>query len=85
MTFALQDTKLWGHINGSARRTLELKENLFNDDDKKEHIYQWQEKIQDFNLNILKTAANILRMYSNIIQKEFLAVKNSTEQNPKDL
>ncbi len=40
MTFALQDTKLWGHINGSARRPPELKEKPDDDKDRKERIYQ---------------------------------------------
>ncbi len=45
MTFALQDAKLWGYINGSARQPPELKEKLDDDEDKKEHIYQRWEKI----------------------------------------
>ena len=85
MTFALQDAKLWGHIDGSARRPPVLKEKPDDDEDRKERIYQRWEKIQDFDLNVIKTTAKISRMCSDTVQKEFLAVKNSTEWDPKEL
>lgn len=85
MTFALQNAKLWGHIDGSTRRPPELNEKSDDDNDRKEGIYQRWEKIQDFELNVLKTAAKISRMCFDTVQKEFLTVKNSTEWNPKEL
>ena len=85
MTFALQDAKLWGHIDESARRPPELKEKPDDDEDRKKRIYQRWEKIQDFDLNVLKTAAKISRMCTDKVQKEFLAMKNSTEWDPRIL
>ncbi len=85
MTFALQDAKLWDHIMGSARRPKELKETSDDDEHKKERIYQRWEKIQDFDLDVRKTAAKISRICTDIVQKEFLTVKTSTEWNPKEL
>ena len=38
--FALQDAKLWGHIDGLARQTPELKKTLEDSKDRKERIYQ---------------------------------------------
>ena len=52
MTFALQDAKSWNHIMGSTRRPPELKETLDNNKDRKECIYQWWEKIRDFDLDV---------------------------------
>lgn len=86
MTFAIQDAKLWNHINRSARQTLKLKEKSDNrDKDRKKYIYQLWKNIQDLYLNIIKTTTKISRMYSNIIQKKFLAMKNSTKWDPKKL
>ncbi len=79
MTFALQDAKLWDHIMGSERRLSELKETKDDDGDRKERIYQRWEKIRNFNLDVRKTAAKISRMCTDTVQKEFLAVKTSTE------
>ncbi len=85
MTFALQDAKLWDHIMGSARRPPELKETSDDDEDRKERIYLRWEKIRDFDLDVRKTAAKISRMCTDMVQKESLAVKTSTEWNPKEL
>ncbi len=74
MTFALKDARLLAHIDGSARPT-ELKEKLEHNKDRNERIYQRWKKIQDFDLNVLKTAAKISRMCSDTAKKEFLAVK----------
>ena len=79
MTFALQDAKLWDHIMESPRRLPELHETKDDDEDRKERIYQRWEKIQDFVLGVQKTAAKISRMCADTVQKEFLAVKISTE------
>ncbi len=85
MNFALQDAKLCDHIIGSARRPPELKETSDDNEDKKERIYQRWEKIWDFDLDVRKTAAKISKMCTDTLQKEFLAVKTSTEWNPKKL
>ncbi len=85
MTFALQDAKLWDQIMGSARSPLEFKETKDDDEDRKEHIYQRWKKIQNFDLDIQKTAAKISWMCTNTVQKEFLAVITSTEWDPKEL
>ncbi len=70
---------------GSARRLPELKETSDDDEDRKERIYLLWDKIQDFDLGVRKTAAKISRICTEIVQKEFLAVKTSTEWNPKEL
>lgn len=85
MTFALQDAKLWDHIMGSAKRPPELKETSDDDEDRKERIYQRWKKVRDFDLDVRKTAAKISRMCTDTVQKEFLAVKTSTEWDPKEL
>lgn len=69
MTFALQNTKLWDYIIGSAKRPSELKETLDDNKDRKKRIYQQWKKIRDFDLDICMTAAKILKMYTDIIQK----------------
>lgn len=86
MTFSLNDAKLQNHINGSARQLLKLKEKPDNSDkDRKKRIYQLWKMIQDLYLNIIKTTNKISRIYSNIIQKKFLTIKNSTKWHPKKL
>ena len=70
---------------GSARRLPELKEVSEDDEDMKERIYIRWEKIRDFDLDVHKTAAKILRMCTDTVQKEFLALNTSTEWNPKKL
>ncbi len=70
---------------GSARRPPELKETENKDEDRKERIYQRWEKIRDFDLDVRKTAAMISKMCTDTVQKEFLAVKTSTEWDPKEL
>ena len=70
---------------GSARRSPELKETKNDYEDKKKPVYQQWEKIWDFHLDVQKTAAKISRMCADTLQKEFLAVKISTEWDPKEL
>ncbi len=79
ITFALHDTKLLNSIMGSARRPPELKKTKDDDEDRKERIHQRWEKIRDLDLDVRKTAAKISRMCIDTVQKEFLAVKTSTE------
>lgn len=67
ITFTLQDAKLWGHIDRSAREPPELSEILDNDKDKKERIYQQWDKIKDFDLDVIKTPAKISKMCSVIV------------------
>ncbi len=85
MTFGVQDAKLWDHIMGSPRRLPELNKTKDDDEDRKKRIYQRWKKIQDFDLDVKKTAAKISRMYADKVQKEFLAAKTSTEWDPKEL
>ena len=85
MTFALQNARLWDYVMGSARKLPELIEKSDNSKERKERIYQRWKEIRDFDLDVLKTSAKISRMCTDTVQKEFLAVKNSTEWNPKDL
>ena len=70
---------------GSARRPPELKETKDEDEDRKECIYQRWKKIQGFDLDVRKTAAKISRMCTDIVQKEFLAVKTSTKLDIREL
>ena len=62
-----------------------LKETLNNNENKKERIYQWWEKIRDFDLEIRKTAAKLSKICTDIIQKKFLAVKTLNEKKTKKL
>ena len=64
---------------GICKRPLELKETSDDDEDKKKRIYLRWKKIQDFDLDIRKTAAKISRMSTDKVQKEFLALKTLTE------
>ena len=85
MIFALQDAKLWDHNMGSARRPTEFKDTKDDDEDRKECIYQRWGKIRDFDQDVQKIAAKISRICADTVQKEFLAVKTSTEWDPKKL
>ena len=79
MTFVLQDVKLYDYINRLTKQPPKLIKILKDEKDGKKCIYYQWEKIENFDLNIFKTATKILRIYSNIIQKEFFDVKISTK------
>ncbi len=64
---------------GSARRSSEFKETKDDDENKKKRIYQRWKKIRDFDLDVQKTAAKISKICTDTVQKEFVAVKTSTE------
>lgn len=67
ITFGFHNAKLWDHVNGSARRPLELKKLSDDNEDRKECIYQQREKIQDFDLKIIITIAKISKICSDIV------------------
>ncbi len=52
---------------GSARRPSELKKTSDDDEDRKERVYLWWEKIRDFDLDVRKTAAKISRMCTDTV------------------
>ena len=85
MAFALEETKLWDHVLGTAipPPTLLLKNN--NTKERSERIYQRLLKIKEHTDNVWQMVAKIGRMCTEMVQKEFLALKPLTTWNPKDL
>ncbi len=85
MTFGLQEAKLREYISDTAIRPPELKSKADDDEDRQEWICQRSEKIRDFDQDVQKATAKILKMCSSTVQKEFLSFHKSTEWKPKDL
>ena len=68
-----------------AMRPPTLKSQMDDDEEKQERIWQQYEKIRDFNQDIQKTIAKILKMCSNTFQKEYLLLYKLTKWKPKEL
>ena len=56
-----------------------------NNKERIERIYQQYLKFKEFSDNARRTVAKMERMYTETVQKEFLALKLLTTWNPKDL
>ena len=68
-----------------AMRLSTLKSQTDDNEEKQERIWKWLEKIRDFDHNVQKTIAKILKMCLSIVQKKFLLLHKLIEWKPKEL
>ena len=85
MSFALEEARLWRHVEGTAIPPPPLMPKGDNSEDRMERIYARDEKICEFQDNARKAIAKIGKMCTETVQKEFLSVKVSREWTPKEL
>ena len=85
MSFALEEARLWRHVEGTAIPPPPLMPKGDNSEDRMERIYARDEKICEFQDNARKAIAKIGKMCTETVQKEFLSVKASREWTPKKL
>lgn len=79
MTFALYEAKLWKHISGMAIRPPKLKSKMDNNKERQERIWQRPEKIQNFDQDVQKATAKILKICLSTVQKKILLLHKSTK------
>ena len=85
MSFALEEARLWRHIEGTAIPPPPLMPKGDDSKDWIEKIYARDEKICEFQDNARKVIAKIGKMYTEIVQKEFLSIKASRKWIAKEL
>ena len=85
MSFALEEARLWRHVEGTAIAPPPLMPKGDDSEDRMEKIYAREEKICEFEDNARKAIAKIGKMCTETVQKEFLSVKASRYWTPKDL
>ena len=77
MSFALEKARLQKYIEGIAITPLFLVPNRDKSKDWTKKIYTQEEKICKFTDNACNIIAKIRKMYTKMVQKEFLSVKAS--------
>ena len=85
MGFALEEARLWRHVEGTAVAPPSFKAKEDDSDDQMEKIYAREEKICEFQDNARKAIAKIGKICTETVQKEFFSVKASRDWTPKDL
>lgn len=85
MSFALEEARLWRHVEGTAVALPPLKAKEDESEDRMEKIYAREEKICEFQDNARKAVAKIGKMCTDTVQKEFLSVKASKDWTPMEL
>ena len=85
MSFALEEARLWRHVEGTAVAPPPLVAKKDDNEDRLEKIYAREEKIVEFQDNARKAIAKIGKMCTDTVQKEFLSVKSLREWTPKEL
>ena len=85
MSFALEETRIWRHVEGTAIAPLSLMPKGDDSKNRMERIYARNEKIYEFQDNARKAIAKIGKMCTETVQKKFLSVKISRDKTPKDL
>ncbi len=85
MSFALEEARLWRHVEGTAVSPPPLKVKEDDSENRMEKIFAWEEKICKFQDNARKAVAKIGKRCTDKVQKEFLSVKASREWTPKKL
>ncbi len=79
MSFTLEDSRLWKHVEGTAVAPPSLKPKEDDSEDRMEKIFAREEKICEFEDNARKAVGKIGKMCTDTVQKEFLLVKASKE------
>ena len=85
MRFALEEARLWRHVEGTALAPPPLVAKKDENEDRLEKIYAREGKIVEFQDSACKAIAKIGKMCANTVQKEFLSVRSSREWTPKEL
>ena len=75
MGFALEEARLWRHVEGTAVSPPSLKANEDDSENRMEKIFAREEKICEFQDNARKAVAEIGKMCTDTIQKEFSLLK----------
>ncbi len=75
MSFALEETRLWRHVEGTAVALLFLKPKEDDSEDRMEKIFAGEEKIWEFEDNARKAVAKIGTMWTDTVPKKFPSVK----------
>lgn len=78
MSFALEEARLWRHVEETAVLPPQLEP---KNDDSEDRM----EKICEFQDNARKAVAKIGKICIDTVQKEFRSVKASKEWTPQDL
>ena len=82
---ALEDARLWRHVEGTVVAPPSLEPKDDDSEDQMEKVYAWEEKIYEFQDNAHKMTAKIGKMCTDKVQKKFLSVKASRDWIPKKL
>ena len=85
MSFALNEARLWRHVEGTAVAPPSLQAKKDDSEDRMEKIFAREEKICEFQDNACKAVAKIGKMCTDTVQKEFLSVKASRDWTPEEL
>ncbi len=85
MSFALEEARLWRHVERTAVASPPLETKKNDSEDQRENIFARKDKICEFQDNARKALAKIGNMCTDTVQKEFLSVKASKEWTPKKL
>ncbi len=85
MSFALEEARLWRHIEETAVSPSPLKAKEDDSEDRMEKIFAREEKICEFQDNARKEVAKMGKICTHTVQKKFLSVKASREWTPKKL
>ncbi len=85
MSFALEEARLWRHVEGTAVSPPPLKAKEDDSEDRIEKIFAREEKICEFQDNARKAVAKIGKMCTDTVRKEFFSVKASREVTSKEL
>lgn len=75
MSFTLEETRLWSHMEGMAIAFPPFIPKRDNSKDQIEKIYVNEEKICKFQDNTCKAIAKIRKMCTEKVQNKFLLVK----------
>lgn len=75
MSFALEEARLWRHVEGTAIAPPPLMPKGDDSEDQIERIYARDEKICKFQDNARKAIAKTGKMCTETVQKKFFSVK----------
>lgn len=85
MSFALEEARLWGHVEETVVSPPRLKPKNDDSEDRMEKIFAREEKICELQDNTRKAVAKIGEIFTNTIHKGFRLVKASKEWTFQDL
>ncbi len=75
MSFALEEAKLWRHVERTAVSPTPLRAKKDDSKDRMGKIFAREQKICEFQDNAGKTVAKIGKMCTDTVQNKFLSIK----------